>query len=100
MQKDEELYILGTQWNFIYDFNSETFGLNRKTSETFKEYIQRVKQSDIIYKTKDTCINDLMPIQAMRINDKIKTYNNAFYFSITSGLRGHSYNKKNEVCSL
>lgn len=72
-------------------------GLNRKDSETFKEYYHRVLASNILYTSNDMALIDLMPCNSKNINDKISTNEQIYYFSITTGYRGNAYTKKREL---
>eukprot|EP00349_Pseudokeronopsis_sp_Brazil_P003245 CAMPEP_0202960868 /NCGR_PEP_ID=MMETSP1396-20130829/5016_1 /ASSEMBLY_ACC=CAM_ASM_000872 /TAXON_ID= /ORGANISM="Pseudokeronopsis sp., Strain Brazil" /LENGTH=147 /DNA_ID=CAMNT_0049680371 /DNA_START=946 /DNA_END=1389 /DNA_ORIENTATION=- len=82
--------------NFWFEFNLENFGLNRRKGETWKQYITRVQESELIYNSEDNAIIDLLPTKAKELNSRLKTYDHTYYFSIAFTIRDKMQAKRRE----
>jgi hypothetical protein len=86
------------QFNFLFfDWNCETFNLNRQKGERLPDYIQRVLTDTIISETNCWGMDDMMPCKFKQYNEKIKTYDHTYYFAIATGERKKLKNKAREI---
>ena len=66
--------------------NVENWGWNRRNRESLIRYYKRLSSATNYCKSKDTAFSDLNPTGNMRLNDKLGTDPNIFYFSFTTGM--------------
>ena len=81
----------------LFDLKHETAGLNRRKNETFQEYVERLVVHDKLGKSRDYSIPEFPPSQMAKINEKIKTHENTYYFSYSTGDRNMTRQKMREV---
>lgn len=94
----EEIYELGYQYtNLFFEFNTETFGLNRKEHESLSDYFKRIRNHDLIFRAKDNAIIDLAPHHMKYNNSKFKVYDHTYYFSLACNLRKKKVVRQREV---
>lgn len=74
----------GTQDNPHYDFKLDQWGLKRMPGESFNSYYQRVCNSAIWEKSKDTAEWDLSPEGARELNSWVKAQPDIYYFSVSA----------------
>jgi len=97
-KRGEEVYELGVQPNLLFDFNAEPYGFNKRPEESTLEYIQRVRKLDSLYKRDaDFSLVDMMPGNQKHFNSHLITFDNTFYFSISTALRGNRKTKAKEI---
>ena len=89
-QNQDILYEFGNQNKLLCDLKHETSGLNRRKSETIQEYIDRLTKHDLIGTSYDYSIPEFPPEQMQKFNQMIKTYDNTYYFSYTTGDRNQT----------
>jgi hypothetical protein len=94
---------LGWQWtNFFYDMNAEGWGWNRKDGESRYRHLKRMHNAHFTKEdnNNDVAFSDLNPYGLMKLNEKIGTDSNTYYFSITTGFKDNQYTKPRDVFQL
>ena len=93
------MYELQNQNQLLFDLNHEGQGMNRRKDETFAEYVDRVKDSNLAKVSHDHGLVEFMPGLMEQRNVLLKTYGHTYYFSYTSGERKRKFAKSKEVYS-
>ncbi len=73
--------IAGTNWG-IYDFKLDQWELEPKKGESIDKFFERVDKT--LGSTKDLAFHDLNPHGAKRLNEKIRNFDNLYYFSFVN----------------
>ena len=78
------------------DLNHERSGLNKRQNESHLEYIDRISRSKFGESSHDHAVPEMVPEVIMQRNALMKTHENTFYFSISSGERKQRFLKNRE----
>lgn len=74
---------LGGSANPVYNFKLEQYGLAQRTSETFWQFLERIKGAPFwSLSNKDAAQWDLSPDGARELNNWVKTSPNVYYYSV------------------
>jgi hypothetical protein len=79
--------------------NAEGWGWNRRDNESRYTHYKRLLNSHFENEdnNNDVAFSDLNPYGLMKLNEKLKTDSNTYYFSITSGFKDTKISKAREV---
>jgi hypothetical protein len=94
-------YELGSQYtNFFYDMNAEAWGWNREEDESRWSHFKRIGNANFDHDMPDVAFSDLNPTGLMKLNEKIGTDENTYYFSITTGFHDTNNSKPRDLMNI
>ena len=80
--------------NRVYSFDLEQWGFNRRTNESWKKYIERLRYHPA-WKTKNFCAWDVSLEGARQLNTYLKANEDIYYFSFATGNTSKDKNSSN-----
>ena len=90
------MYELGNQYGTLMDFNFERVGYNKLKDETHLEYINRLAQNDFAGKSHDHAVPELATHVFEQRQALLKTFDNTYYFAISTGEKKQRFGKNKE----